>query len=85
VFYEPASDDATNVIAALPIGGRIKVDPWNDELRMLKSKAVGLLAADENMPFQITPFVFYLTRRGDDSWTKALDAVAAKLDADTKP
>jgi hypothetical protein len=52
---------------------------------MLKSKPVGLLAADENMPFQITPFVFYLTRRGDDSWTKALAAVAAKLDADTKP
>jgi hypothetical protein len=87
VFYQPASDDETdaNVIAALPIGGRIKVDPWNDELRMLKSKPVGLLAADENMPFQITPFVFYLTRHGDDSWTKALDAVAAKLDADTRP
>jgi hypothetical protein len=76
---------AANVIAALPLGARIKVDPWSDQLRMLKSKPVGSLAEDENMPFQITPFVFYLTRHGDDSWTRALDAAAATLDADTKP
>jgi hypothetical protein len=52
---------------------------------MLKSKPLGTVAEDENIPFQITPFVFYLTRHGDDSWSKALDAVAATLDAETKP
>jgi hypothetical protein len=87
VFAEQPSNTnpAANVIAALPLGGRIKVDPWDDELRLLKSKPVGTVAEDENIPFQITPFVFYLTRHGDDSWSKALDAVAATLDAETKP
>jgi hypothetical protein len=76
---------AGNVIAPLPLGGRIKVDPWNDQLRMLKSKPVGALAEAEKMPFQITPFVFYLTRQGDNSSAEAPGAVAAKLDTDTKP
>src|SRR5205814_4021910 len=30
----PAEKPAANVIAALPLGGRIKVDPWNDQLHM---------------------------------------------------
>src|SRR5690242_11340668 len=47
-----------NAIAALPLGGRIKVDPWNDQLRMLKSKPVGMVGDAENTPFQITPFMF---------------------------
>jgi Peptidase family M48 len=87
VFSAKPSDAkaGANVIAALPLGGRIKVDPWNDQLRLLKSTPVGTVAEDENMPFQITPFVFYLTRQGDDSWTRTLDAVAATLDAETKP
>jgi hypothetical protein len=78
---------AANAIAALPLGGRIKVDPWNDELRMLKSKPVGMVAEAEKMPFQITPLVFYLTRLGTNAPTAAPapGAVAAKLDSDTKP
>jgi Peptidase family M48 len=71
-----------NVIAALPLGGRIKVDPWNDQLQMLKSKPVGTVAESEKMPFQITPFVFYLTR---DNSPVGKGAVAAKLPGDTKP
>src|SRR3981081_566638 len=54
---------AANVIAALPLGGRIKVDSWNDELRMLKSKPVGAVAEAEKVPFEVTPFVIYLTRQ----------------------
>jgi hypothetical protein len=72
-----------NVIAALPLGGRIKVDPWNDQLRMLKSKPVGTVAESEKMPFQITPFVFYLTR--DNSSAEGKGAVAAKFPSDTEP
>src|SRR2546430_1822693 len=44
----PAEKPAANVIAALPLGGRIKVDPWNDQLHMLKSKPVGTVAQAEN-------------------------------------
>jgi len=63
---------AANAIAALPLGGRIKIDPWNDQLRMLKSKPVGTLAESEKVPFEVTPFVLYLTRQGDHSPTEAL-------------
>jgi Peptidase family M48 len=59
-----AAGNATvnNVLAALPIGGRIKMDPWNDEVTMLKAKPVSIVAEREKMPFEITPFVIYLTR-----------------------
>jgi hypothetical protein len=89
VFSAQPSDadakPAANVIAALPLGGRIKVDPWNDELRMLKSKPVGTVAESEKMPFEVTPFVLYLTRQGGHSSTEAISAVAVKVDSDTKP
>ena len=76
---------ARNVIVALPLGGRVKVDPWNDQLRLLKSKPAGTMADTEKMPFQITPFVFYLTRQGDNPPAQAAGAVAVKLDGDAKP
>ncbi len=78
---------AGNSIAAMPLGGRIKVDPWNDELRMLKSKPVGTLAESEKVPFEVTPFRLYLTRQGDRSApsTEAPTAVSAKTDSDPKP
>jgi len=62
-------------IAALPIGGRIKLDPWVDRLDLLKSKPVGALAEREKMPFEITPFMPYLTRFGNDV-TKPINASA---------
>jgi peptidase M48-like protein len=48
-------------IVALPLGGRVKMDPWSDKLEMLKSKPLGILAEREKMPFEITPFMLYLT------------------------
>lgn len=70
-----------NAIAALPLGGRIKIDPWNDQLRMLKSKQVGMVAEAENTPFQITPFMFYLTRVADNSPAPVLAAAAPGAEA----
>jgi hypothetical protein len=49
-------------IAALPLGGRIKIDPWSNRAEMQKGKAVALLSAREKMPFEVTPFFPYLTR-----------------------
>src|SRR5882724_9334997 len=54
-------------IAALPLGGRVKMDPWNDKLELIKSKPVGAIAEREKMPFEVTPFMPYLTRFGADS------------------
>ncbi len=89
VFSAQQSDadakPAGNVVAALPLGGRIKVDPWDDQLRMLKSKPVGPVAESEKMPFEVTPFVLYLTRQGDHASTEAPSAVAAKSDSEPKP
>jgi hypothetical protein len=52
----------TDQIAALPLGGRIKVDPWSDQVELAKAKPVALTSAREKMPFEITPFFPYLTR-----------------------
>ncbi|MDQ2777917.1 MAG: M48 family metalloprotease [Acidobacteriota bacterium] len=54
-------------IAALPLGSRIIVDPWSDRLRLLKAQPSTLASVKEKMPFQVTPFMIYLTREGDKS------------------
>jgi hypothetical protein len=83
---KPATNvPAANTIAALPLGGRIKIEPWNDHLQMLKSKPTGTVAEAERMPFEVTPFFFYLTRQGEHPSAGASTAVAAKSDSDAKP
>jgi hypothetical protein len=62
------------LIAALPIGGRVKLDPWVDNLALLKSKPVGLVAEREKMPFEVTPFMPYLTRYTVADATKPVNA-----------
>ena len=49
-------------VAALPLGGRIKMDPWSDRIEISKAKAAALLSARDKMPFEITPIFPYLTR-----------------------
>lgn len=49
-------------IAALPLGGRVRLDPWSNRVELLKAKPVALLSAREKMPFEVTPFFPYLTR-----------------------
>jgi hypothetical protein len=49
-------------IAALPLGGRIRVDPWSDQVDLSKAKPVALTSAREKMEFEITPFFPFLTR-----------------------
>jgi peptidase M48-like protein len=69
------------MIAALPIGGRVKVDPWNDRLELIKSKPVGAVAEREKMPFEVTPFMPYLTRYG----TEASKPIAASAGTPMDP
>lgn len=56
---DPASVDQ---IAALPLGGRVKLDPWSARIELLKNTRVTLLSAREKMPFQVTPLMPYLAR-----------------------
>jgi hypothetical protein len=67
----------------LPLGGRIKIEPWNNQLQMLKSKPAGSVAEDEKIPFEVTPFVLYLTRQTDNSSAAPASAVSVKSDPDT--
>ncbi|HEY2548260.1 MAG TPA: M48 family metalloprotease [Candidatus Acidoferrum sp.] len=76
-------DQKTNpqMIAALPIGGRVKLDPWNDTLSLIKSKPVGTVAEREKMPFEVTPFMPYLTRFGTDTGKPIAASATAQGDA----
>ena len=81
---DPANSAANaagnKVLAALPLGGRIKMDPWNNELTMLKAKPVSIVAEREKMPFEVTPFVIYLSREQSRS-TPEVKAVATESNA----
>ncbi|MGD0416967.1 MAG: M48 family metalloprotease [Terriglobales bacterium] len=57
--FDPKKADQ---VAALPLGGRVKVDPWNDQLELIKTKPVAITTAAEKMPFEVTPFFPFLTR-----------------------
>jgi hypothetical protein len=50
-------------VAALPLGGRIKLDPWSDQLTIQKTQSVHLMSAKEKMPFEVTPMFPHLTRQ----------------------
>ena len=63
-------------IAALPLGGRIKLDPWSDELQMIRTEPVGPVAEHEKMPFEVTPFLPYLTRQGENRSIRSQSAGA---------
>lgn len=47
-------------IAALPIGGRIKLDPWSNQITLMNAKPIAPLSAREKMPFEVTPFFPFL-------------------------
>ena len=51
-------------ITALPLGGRIRLDPWSDRVEMLKTPPVAIVFARDKMPFQVAPFYPHLTRFG---------------------
>jgi hypothetical protein len=50
--------------AALPLGGRIKLNPWDDHVELMKTTPVGITSARQKMPLEVTPFSPWLTRSG---------------------
>lgn len=71
-------------IAALPLGGRIKVDPWSDQVALSKAKPVALTSPREKMEFEITPFFPYLTRISTGGEKMALGAQASPAEVTSK-
>src|ERR1700745_4242012 len=51
-------------IAALPLGGRVKLNPWDDKVELVKSQPVAITSARDKMPFEVTPFFPRLQRQG---------------------
>lgn len=70
-------------IAALPMGGRIKVDPWSDQVELSKAKPVALTSAREKMEFEITPVFPYLTRMSTGPGDKVATTAAPVTPAPT--
>jgi hypothetical protein len=73
--------DKLDQIAALPLGSRLKIDPWDDKVLQLNVKPVPLLNARDKMPFEVTPVFFRLTRYAEP----AAPATAAPADGGATP
>ena len=59
----PALDwNKLDQIAALPLGGRVKLNPWDDRVEMVKAQPVAITSARDKMPFEVTPFYPRLSR-----------------------
>jgi hypothetical protein len=77
----PALDESKlDQIAALPLGGRVKLDPWGDHVEMVKAAPVAITSIRDKMPFEVTPFFPRLTRLGSGATADATTAENAAKD-----
>jgi hypothetical protein len=61
----PALDpNKLDQLAALPLGGRIKVNAWDDRLTLIKTPPAAINSSNDKLPFDVTPFFPRLTRYG---------------------
>jgi hypothetical protein len=51
-------------VAALPLGGRVKLNAWDDHVELIKAMPVAITSARNKMPLEVAPFFPYLTRYG---------------------
>jgi len=51
-------------IPALPLGGRVKLNPWDNRVELVKAAPVTIISARDKMPFEVTPFFPRLIRFG---------------------
>jgi hypothetical protein len=74
----PALDNnKLDQVAALPLGGRVKINPWDDKAEMVKTAPVAITSARDKMPFEVTPFYPRLARYGASNAPSAAPATAA--------
>ena len=73
----PALDiNKLDQIAALPLGGRVKLNPWDDKVEIVKAQPVAITSARDKMPFEVTPFYPRLSRYAAVSAPAATTAAA---------
>ena len=74
----PALDNnKLDQVAALPLGGRVKINPWDDKAEMVKTAPVAITSARDKMPFEVTPFYPRLARWGASNAPAATPSTAA--------
>jgi hypothetical protein len=56
--------DKLDQIAALPLGGRVKLNAWDNRVELIKTTPVGITSGRGKMPLEVTPFFPRLTRYG---------------------
>ncbi len=85
----PALDwNKLDQIAALPLGGRVKLNPWDDKVEIVKAQPVAITSARDKMPFEVTPFFPRLSRynvAGTPAANTAAAPTAAATTADASP
>ncbi|HEY6302652.1 MAG TPA: M48 family metalloprotease [Terriglobales bacterium] len=73
----PALDwNKLDQIAALPLGGRVKLNPWDDKVEIVKAQPVAITSARDKMPFEVTPFYPRLARYSNANAPAATTAAA---------
>lgn len=68
-------------ISALPLGTRVKIDPWTSRLTLMKARGVALLSATEKKPFEVTPLMIHLTRQASSEVSAANSQAEANTPA----
>jgi hypothetical protein len=77
----PALDpNKLDQIAALPLGGRVKLNAWDDHVELIKTSPLAITSARYKMSMEVTPFSPWLTRSG-----AVIDPTAAANAANPSP
>ena len=64
-------------IPALPLGGRVKLNPWDNRVELVKAAPVTIISARDKMPFEVTPFFPRLIRFGMEDQSASASAPAS--------
>jgi hypothetical protein len=75
----PLDNAKIDQISALPLGSRVKLDPWNDQITLVKTEQLPLVSAREKMPFEVTPVMLHLTRAGAQDGAQGAERLGVSI------
>jgi len=64
-------------IAALPLGGRVRMNPWTNTVTMVKAAPIPITSPADKMFFEVTPFLPHIARFGTEPTNPAVSASAS--------
>jgi len=70
----PLELDNPQQIVALPLGSRVKLEPWAGQLKFVKAKQPHIYSAKDKLALEVTPFAPYLVRQPASGNAKATDS-----------